>query len=93
MTYVSFENADNLEIYISNLDTGDKTIITEDIDFLTVSGRMYETSASLRFFLRQSTTIMISDFYATTPISLINIQVFLASLILFVLLLNFPMFL
>lgn len=35
---------------------------------------MYEDSASLRFFLRQSSSLLFNDFYATTPISLINVQ-------------------
>lgn len=75
IAYVSFENTDSLEVYIENIDNGDKTIITEDIDFLTLSGRMYEKAASMRFFLRQSSTVLFSDFYASTPITLINIQV------------------
>jgi len=74
ISYISFENIDNLEVYLTNLDIGDKTVVTEDIDFLSLSGRMYEDSASLRFFLRQSSSLLFNDFYATTPISLINVQ-------------------
>ena len=42
MSYVSFENIDNLEVYLTDLDTGDKTIVTENINFLTLAGRMYQ---------------------------------------------------
>ena len=59
---------------MEDLDTGDKTLVTEDIDFLSISGRMYQEAASLRFFLRQSSSVLFNDFYASTPISLINIQ-------------------
>ena len=74
VSYISFENIDNLEVYLTNLDTGDKTVVTEDIDFLSLGGRMYEEAASLRFFLRQSSSLIFDDFYASTPITLINIQ-------------------
>merc|ERR1719225_1966506 len=63
-----------LEVYLQDLDSGDKTVVTENIDFLSLGGRMYEDSASLRFFLRQSSSLLFNDFYATTPISLINVQ-------------------
>ena len=36
VSYVSFENIDNLEVYLSDLDSGDKTVVTEDIDFLSL---------------------------------------------------------
>ena len=36
MSYVSFENIDNLEVYLTDLDSGDKTVVTEDIDFLSL---------------------------------------------------------
>ena len=36
MSYVSFENIDNLEVYFTDLDSGDKTVVTEDIDFLSL---------------------------------------------------------
>ena len=36
MSYVSFENIDNLEVYLQDLDSGDKTVVTEDIDFLSL---------------------------------------------------------
>ena len=79
VSQVSFENIDNLEVYFVNLDTGDKTIVTDDILFLTLSGRMYEKAASLQFYLRNGPSILFNDFYASTPISLINIQVKLFS--------------
>ena len=74
ISYVSFENIDNLEVYLTNLDTGDKTLVTEDIDFLSLGGRMYEDGATLRFFIRQSSSVLFNDFYASTRISLINVQ-------------------
>jgi len=74
VSYVSFENIDNLEVYLTDLDSGDKTVVTEDIDFLSLGGRMYENAASLRFFLRQSSSLLFNDFYSSTPITLINIQ-------------------
>ena len=36
VSYVSFENIDNLEVYLTDLDSGDKTVVTEDIDFLSL---------------------------------------------------------
>ena len=35
---------------------------------------MYEDAATMRFFLRQSSSLIFNDFYASTPITLINIQ-------------------
>jgi hypothetical protein len=79
IAYVSFERMDNLQVYLNNLDTGAKTVVTEDIKVLTLSGRMAEDAASLRFFLRNPPSrtgdIIFDDFYASTPIILINIQV------------------
>ena len=79
VSYVSFLEIDTLHLYLSNLDPGVKTIVTEDIQNLKVSGRLDQTSASMRFFLRNTRVnngdIIFDDFYATTPVSLMNIQV------------------
>jgi len=79
VSYVSFLEIDTLHLYLSNLDPGVKTIVTEDIQNLKVSGRLDQTSASMRFFLRNTRVnngdIIFDDFYTTTPVSLMNIQV------------------
>lgn len=79
ISIVSFENIENLRLYIDNIDQGAKTIVADDVDYLVLSGRMYEKTSSLRFFLRNEGfgrrgTVLFDDFFATTPISLINIQ-------------------
>ena len=49
------------------------------LESLKISGRLYQNSASMRFFLRNTRInngdIIFDDFYATTPISLMNVQV------------------
>ena len=56
-------------------------MVTEDIGNLKISGRLYESSAQMRFFIRNvrinNGDATFDDFYATdTPISLMNVQVF-----------------
>ena len=36
ISYISFENIDSLEVYLQDLDSGDKTVVTENIDFLSL---------------------------------------------------------
>ncbi len=76
--YVSFENTDNLQVYLKNLDKDDKTIVTDNINDLTLSGRMYETSSDLEFFIRNTfindANVAFDNFIAKSPIRLINIQ-------------------
>ena len=78
--FVSFLEINNLHVYLSNLDSGTKTLVSEDIDTLKVSGRLSASSSSMRFFLRNprinNADITFDDFYSTeTPISLMNVQV------------------
>ena len=75
VSYISFQNTDNLQVYFSALDSGDKTVIVDNVAYLTLSGRMYERAASMRFFVRNSPSVLFEDFYATTPILLINLMV------------------
>ena len=75
VSYVSFQNTDNLQVYFSDLDSGDKTVIVDNVAYLTLSGRMYERAASMRFFVRNCPSVLFEDFYATTPILLINLMV------------------
>ena len=75
VSYVSFQNTDNLQVYFTNLDSGDKTVIVDNVAYLTLSGRMYERAASMRIFVRNSPSVQFEDFYATTPILLINLMV------------------
>jgi len=74
VSYISFQNTDNLQVYLSALDSGDKTVIVDNVAYLTLSGRMYERAASMRFFVRNSPSVLFEDFYATTPILLINLM-------------------
>jgi len=74
VSYVSFQNTDNLQVYFTNLDSGDKTVIVDNVAYLTLSGRMYERAASMRIFVRNSPSVQFEDFYATTPILLINLM-------------------
>ena len=62
-------------MYFTNLDSGDKTVIVDNVAYLTLSGRMYERAASMRIFVRNSPSVQFEDFYATTPILLINLMV------------------
>ena len=75
VSYVSFQNTDNLQVYFTDLDSGDKTVIVDNVAYLTLSGRMYERAASMRIFVRNSPSVQFEDFYATTPILLINLMV------------------
>ena len=75
VSYISFQNTDNLQVYFSDLASGDKTVIVDNVAYLTLSGRMYERAASMRFFVRNSPSVLFEDFYATTPILLINLMV------------------
>jgi len=77
--FVSFLDINSLHVYLSNFDSGTKTMVTEDIGNLKISGRLYESSAQMRFFIRNvrinNGDATFDDFYATdTPISLMNVQ-------------------